>query len=121
MIYRTHRRRREARGWTFLTILSFALFGCLHPSAPYYEQHELKNLRVVWLDQASLHDKYEQMSGKPSMALYGTDSSAGVQSIKGFFDFRTNTIYCSKMDFTACGHELHHAIIGHFHPDSPLR
>jgi hypothetical protein len=25
------------------------------------------------------------------------------------------------MDFTACGHELHHAIIGHFHPDSPLR
>lgn len=98
-------------------MLLFALPGCLHPSAPYYEPHELKNLRVVWLDQVSLHEQYELMSGKPALALYGTDSSAGVQSVKGFYDFRTNTIYCSKMDFTACGHELHHAIIGHFHPE----
>jgi hypothetical protein len=108
---------RAAYQWTILLIVSFALLGCLHPSASYYEPHELKNLRVVWLDQASLHEQYEQMSGKPALALYGTDSSAGVQSVKGFFDFSTNTIYCSKMDFTACGHELHHAIIGHFHPE----
>lgn len=121
MVDRSPQRMREAGRWTLLMILSFALFGCLQPSVPYYERHELKNLRVVWLDQASLHEKYEVMSGRPSMALYGTDSSAGVQSVKGFFDFNTNTIYCSKMDFTACGHELHHAIIGHFHPDSPLR
>jgi hypothetical protein len=112
-----HQRRPAARRWAILSTLSFALAGCLHPSAPYYEPHELKNLRVVWLDQASLHEQYEQMSGKPALALYGTDSSAGVQSVKGFYDFRTNTIYCSKMDFTACGHELHHAIIGHFHPE----
>lgn len=121
MFNRTLQRTRKVARWTILAILSCALFGCLQPSAPYYEQYELKNLRVVWLDQASLHDRYERISGKPSMALYGTDSSAGVQSVKGFFDFSTNTIYCSKMDFTACGHELHHAIIGHFHPDSPLR
>jgi hypothetical protein len=108
---------RVAYQWAIVSIVSFALVGCLHPSASYYEPHELKNLRVVWLDQASLHEQYEQMSGKPALALYGTDSSAGVQSVKGFFDFRTNTIYCSKMDFTACGHELHHAIIGHFHPE----
>ena len=101
-----------------LSILSLALGGCLQHPAPYYEQHELKNLRVVWLDQASLHGKYEEMSGKPAMALYGTGSSAGVQSVKGFYDFNTNTIFCSKMDFTACGHELHHAIIGHFHTDT---
>jgi hypothetical protein len=114
-------RRRGTTDWGVLSLMSFALLGCFQSSAPYYEQHELKNLRVIWLDQAALHEKYEHMSGKPALALYGTDSSAGVQSIKGFFDFRTNTIYCSKMDFTACGHELHHAIIGHFHPDSPLR
>lgn len=117
MLRSTHQRTREAGHWTILTLLSFALFGCFQSTAPYYEQYELKNLRVVWLDQVSLHEKYEQMSGKPALALYGTDSSAGVQSIKGFFDFKTNTIYCSKMDFTACGHELHHAIIGHFHPE----
>lgn len=117
MLRSTHQRTLEAGHWTILTLLSFALFGCFQSTAPYYEQYELKNLRVVWLDQVSLHEKYEQMSGKPALALYGTDSSAGVQSIKGFFDFKTNTIYCSKMDFTACGHELHHAIIGHFHPE----
>jgi hypothetical protein len=121
MFNRTYQRTQEAGRWTVVTILCFFLVGCLQSSPPYYEQYELKNLRVVWLDQASLHGKYEEMSGKPAVALYGTDSSAGVQSIKGFFDFKTNTIYCSKMDFTACGHELHHAIIGHFHPDSPLR
>jgi hypothetical protein len=108
---------QAAYRWAILSVVSFALVGCLHPAVSYYEPHELKNLRVIWLDQASLHARYEQMSGKPALALYGTDSSAGVQSVKGFFDFRTNTIYCSKMDFTACGHELHHAIIGHFHPE----
>ena len=97
--------------------MSVTLLGCFHSSPPYYESHELKNLRVIWLDQAALHEQYEHMSGKPALALYGTDSSAGVQSIRGFFDFRTNTIYCSKMDFAACGHELHHAIIGHFRPE----
>ena len=102
-------------------ILPLVLGGCFQHTPPYYEQHELKNLRVVWLDQATLHDKYEEMSGKPAMALYGTDASAGVQSVKGFYDFKTNTIFCSKMDFAACGHELHHAIIGHFHADAPLR
>jgi hypothetical protein len=117
MVIRLHQRSRAARRWAVLSTLLFALSGCLHPSAPYYEPHELKNLRVVWLDQASLHEQYEQMSGKPALALYGADSSAGVQSVKGFYDFKTNTIYCSKMDFTACGHELHHAIIGHFHPE----
>jgi len=117
MIIHLPQRRRVAHRWATLAALSFVLFGCLSPPAHYYEPHELKNLRVVWLDQASLHEQYEQMSGKPALALYGTDSSAGVQSVKGFFDFRTNTIYCSKMDFTACGHELHHAIIGYFHPE----
>ena len=103
--------------WSLATLMSFALLGCFKPTAPYYEQHELAHLRVVWLDQDALHHKYEQMSGRPALALYGADVSAGVQSVRGFFDFATNTIYCSKMDFTACGHELHHAIMGRFHPE----
>jgi hypothetical protein len=102
---------------SILSIICFMLVRCVPSSASYYEQHELNNLRVVWLDQSALRQQYETISGKQALALSGIDSGASIQSIHGFFDFKTNTIYCSKMDFTACGHELHHAIIGNFHPN----
>ena len=93
------------------------LIGCVPVQHPYYEHYTIKELTVVLLDQASLHHRYEELAGRAAVTLMGSDSSATIGSIRGFFDPRTNTIYCSKMDFAICGHELHHAIIGRFHPE----
>jgi len=82
-----------------------------------YERHDLKGLTAVFLDQESLHEQYERVTGRSPLGLVGTDSSVTVKSVNGFFDFKTNTLYCSKMDLTVCGHELHHAILGRFHPE----
>ncbi|MBI5777487.1 MAG: hypothetical protein HY444_08860 [Nitrospirae bacterium] len=38
-------------------------------------------------------------------------------TVKGFFDYKTNTIYCTKDNFDVCGHELFHAIMGRFHEE----
>ena len=93
------------------------LIGCVPAQHPYYEHYTIKELTVVLLDQASLHHRYEELAGRAAVTLMGSDSSATIGSVRGFFDPRTNTIYCSKMDFAICGHELHHAIIGRFHPE----
>jgi hypothetical protein len=96
---------------------AFFLLGCVPVQQPYYERYAIKDLTVVLLDQTSLHHRYEEMAGHAAVTLMGSDSSATIGSVRGFFDPRTNTIYCSKMDFAICGHELHHAIIGRFHPE----
>jgi len=93
------------------------LGGCMPAPIPYYEHYAVKDLTVILLDQTSLHHRYEEMAGRAAVTLMGSDSSATIGSVRGFFDPRTNTIYCSKMDFAICGHELHHAIIGRFHPE----
>ena len=100
-----------------LIIAALVTAGCMSPSNRYYERHQLKELTVIFLDQDSLRGKYMLMSGRPATSIHTSASGTGMQTVKGFFDFETNTLYCSKMDFEVCGHELHHAIIGHFHPD----
>ena len=96
---------------------ALCLAGCMPAHKTYYERYAIKDLTVILLDQASLHQRYEEMAGRAAVTLMGSDSSATIGSVRGFFDPRTNTIYCSKMDFAICGHELHHAIIGRFHPE----
>ena len=84
----------------------------------YQEEHELTNLKVVFLDQHSLHEALShQASGEegafPVYPLMSGTMSAKL--VKGFFDFNTNTLFCSKWDYEVCGHELHHAVFGQFH------
>ena len=40
----------------------------------------------------------------------------GRREVRAFFNPKTNTLYCQKWDFTYCGHELHHATDGAWHP-----
>lgn len=47
--------------------------------------------------------------------MIGQDNLHELRIVRGFFDYTTNTIYCPKLDFETCGHELFHAIIGRFH------
>jgi hypothetical protein len=91
--------------------------GCATSTHSYSEKHEIANLRVVFMDEQTLLEKYTQISGVPSMTLSGNGPAPSIRSVRGFFDFHTNTIYCAKMDFEACGHELHHATLGRFHAD----
>ena len=102
------------------TVLAAAVGGCASTPASYYERYEIPRLTVVLLDEASLQQKWVEVSGRPAVRLApptGYAQSMSVHTVKGFFDFATNTIYCPKMDFTVCGHELHHAVLGRFHPD----
>ena len=104
---------------SFLALLLLSLVGlpgCSHQGR-YVEEHELSNLKVVFLDQQSLRDALDQHApGEQSARIYPLMSGAMPATVvKGFFDFNTNTLFCSKWDYEVCGHELHHAVFGHFH------
>ena len=107
------------------TVLSCVLFllpfaGCAVGPAQYQETHELERLTVIFMDEKSLHRKWRSVTGEEAV-FFTPDSDPAqrvtLRRIKGFYDFRTHTIYCSKMDFLTCGHELHHATMGRFHVD----
>ena len=98
-----------------LLMLAATLDGCSTP--PHAEVHTLRDLTVVFLDQQSLVRRYEEISGRPGVGLQGTAPMTRCVDLRGFYDETTRTVYCRKMDFEACGHELHHAMLGHFHPE----
>ena len=45
-----------------------------------------------------------------------SSSTPIVKTVRGFYDYSANTLYCEKWNFEVCGHELHHAALGQFHP-----
>ncbi len=110
------------RGLTSLALLALLFFqGCATISSPYVEQHEIDNLTIVFMDVTSLQAEWERVTGQEAVRFIprmgGGSPPVEVRTIQGFYDFRTNTLYCTKWDFHVCGHELHHAVLGHFHPN----
>lgn len=99
------------------TLLTSALMGCSGIQERYVEKHPIKNLTVVFLDEHSLREQWKQIAGTDAVRFQPQMSSTipQVQTIKGFYDFTSNTLYCPKWNFEVCGHELHHAALGHFH------
>lgn len=106
-------------------LLAGVLAGCAelngHNDALYYETHEIKNLTVILLDEKALQRRWQAVSGRPAskvlkFTVAGSQMSMA-DTVKGFFDYRTNTIYCTKDNFDVCGHELFHAILGRFHEE----
>lgn len=93
------------------------LLGGCGIQGPYREQHQLANLNVVFLDQQSLHKEWQARTGQSGVEFVAFHEQAisPVKTLQGFFDFTTNTLYCPKWNFEVCGHELHHAVLGHFH------
>jgi hypothetical protein len=112
-----------SRIWLWLLmgagIASLGLMACTTkaPQPLYYEQHEIRRLTVVFLDEQSLQARYTAISGKPAVSISGYPPLQSLTAVRGFYDFTTKTLYCSKMDFTVCGHELHHAVLGRFHDE----
>jgi hypothetical protein len=100
-------------------LLTLCFSGCAAVHERYVEKHEIKNLTVVFLDEHSLHEQWKQTMGSEAVRFEPQMNSAVplVRTVKGFFDFTSNTLYCPKWDFQVCGHELHHAALGHFHKD----
>jgi hypothetical protein len=103
--------------------LAGMLAGCaeFQDDALYYETYEVKHLTVIILDEKALQRRWQYVSGKPASRAIkfsvGADQMSMAHTVRGFFDFKTNTIYCTKMNFDVCGHELFHAIMGRFHQD----
>ena len=93
------------------------MWGC-SSSARYVEKYEVKNLKVVFLDQQSMHEEWEKRTGQQGVRFLPrmTTGLPAVKTLKGFYDFSSDTLYCPKWNFEICGHELHHAVLGHFHP-----
>ena len=103
-----------------LGIFLVGLLACSHTSEKYFEKHEISNLTVVFLDEFSLQERWKERTGKNAIRFSASplsESLPSVKTVRGFFDFRTNTLYCPKWNYEVCGHELHHAAIGHFHPN----
>ncbi len=80
--------------------------------------HELVHLNGVFLDDKSIQDMWKSKTGQPNTQFLPgwRGDLASVKTVRGFYDFSTETLYCPKWNFTVCGHELHHAALGHFHP-----
>lgn len=95
------------------------LQGCASPPGNYQERHKIKNLTVVFLDEESLRNEWKVLSGRQPI-VFATQTGNGiptVQTLRGFYDWPSNTLYCPKWNFEVCGHELHHAVLGQFHSD----
>jgi len=103
-------------------LLAGALAGCAEPkNGLYYETYLIKNLTVILLDDKALQRRWQYVSGQPAsrtikFTVAGSQISMA-DTVKGFFDYKTNTIYCTKDNFDVCGHELFHAIMGRFHEE----
>ena len=104
-------------------MLAGMLAGCesLQQDALYYETYEVKHLTVILLDDKALQRRWQYVSGRPAsktikFTVAGSQMSMA-DTVKGFFDYKTNTIYCTKTNFDICGHELFHAIMGRFHEE----
>ena len=104
-------------------MLAGMLAGCesLQQDALYYETYEVKHLTVILLDDKALQRRWQYVSGRPAsktikFTVAGSQMSMA-DTVKGFFDYKTSTIYCSKANFDICGHELFHAIMGRFHEE----
>ena len=94
------------------------LTACIQQSR-YMETHEISNLKVVFIDDQSLKDLWKSKTGKPGTQFqpWLQGGLASVKTVRGFYDFSTETLYCPKWNYEVCGHELHHAALGHFHPN----
>jgi hypothetical protein len=110
----------RAKSWRTIAsgILLLTVSGCAFGHKPEGETYEIPSLRLVFLDRPQIQAKYEEITGKsavmttPRLVL---DTQRRKEAVVGFYDYRTRTIYCPKMDFEICGHELHHAVLGRFH------
>ncbi|MCP9463699.1 MAG: hypothetical protein NNA25_02765 [Nitrospira sp.] len=106
-------------GLLLLTLLT--LSGCAMSHKPDGETYEIPSLRVVFLDRPQIQAKYEEITGQSAVMMtprLALDTQRRKEVVVGFYDYRTRTIYCPKMDFEICGHELHHAVLGRFHLES---
>ncbi len=85
----------------------------------YMETHDILHLNVVFLDDKSIQDMWKSKTGQPGIQFqpWLRGDLAAVKTVRGFYDFSTETLYCPKWNFEVCGHELHHAALGHFHPN----
>ena len=101
-----------------LTGLTIALLTGCTTSQRYVEEYDLKQLRVIFLDEQSLHERWAKIAGQAPIHFSTSMSSTTplVKTVRGFYDYSTNTLYCEKWNFDVCGHELHHAALGQFHP-----
>jgi acetoacetate decarboxylase len=99
-------------------VLFGAIAGCGVSSRSLGEQYELSDLHVVFLDESQIQAKWKEVTGKPAVMMTPRlvlESQRREEVVVGFYDFQTRTIYCPKMNFEVCGHELHHAVLGRFH------
>jgi hypothetical protein len=109
------------RRWVLIvagSVLLPTLSGCMISQLSPDETYELSSLRVVFLDTSQIQAKYEELTGKSAVMMTPRlvlETQRREEVVVGFYDFHTRTIYCPKMDFEVCGHELHHAVLGHFH------
>lgn len=108
--------------WMVRTFVGAVLFGvvsgCVASTPSPEEQYELSNLRIVFLDEREIQGKWKEVTGKPAVMMTPRlvmESQRREEVVVGFYDFHTRTIYCPKMNFEVCGHELHHAVLGRFH------
>lgn len=102
-------------GW-IIFLSTLIISGCAS-TGTYREEHHISKLKIVFLDQQSLHKEWKSRTGQQGIefASFREESTPRLKTLHGFFDFSSNTLYCPKWNFEVCGHELHHAVLGHFH------
>ncbi len=101
-------------------LLGISLQACTTSTSRYEESYAVPNLKIVFLDEQSLREAWTKHTGQPGVEFVQNmyKGMPQIKTVKGFYDFSTQTVYCPKWDFEVCGHELHHAVLGQFHDAS---
>ena len=109
--------QKVLQGLLFAGLCGVSLAGCTQQGR-YMETHEISNLKVIFLDDQSIQDMWKSKTGQPGTQFqpWLRGNLASVKTVRGFYDFSTQTLYCPKWNYEVCGHELHHAALGRFHP-----
>jgi hypothetical protein len=94
-----------------------SLYGCTVFPDHYIEKHKIKELTVIFVDEDTLRERWKEVAGSDATIFKPQLKSTApiVNTVRGFYDFTSNTLYCPKWNFEVCGHELHHAVLGQFH------
>jgi hypothetical protein len=76
------------------------LAGCSTTNTRYVEEHDIRQLKVVFLDKRNLHERRMQVAGRGPIRFTAPMRSAApmVKTVRGFYDYSSKHALLQKVE-----------------------